>query len=261
MTQPVTPRPTLLSVNVNAVAYLRNRREVPWPNLIDIARAILQAGAHGITVHPRPDERHIRFSDLPDLARLIADEFPQAEFNIEGYPTRHFIDLVLENKPHQVTLVPDTPEQSTSDHGWDFAADGEMLLPIAEEFKAAGIRVSYFVDANPADPALAQQAGADRIEFYTGPYANQTAPDAIQQELAGIKATADAARQLSAEGSSPALMMNAGHDLTVDNLPALRQAIPDLAEVSIGHALTADALMLGFPEAVRRYLRVLGHEA
>ncbi|WP_435661071.1 pyridoxine 5'-phosphate synthase [Leisingera caerulea] len=261
MTRPVTSRPTLLSVNVNAVAYLRNRREVPWPNLIDIARAILQAGAHGITVHPRPDERHIRFSDLPDLSRLIASEFPQAEFNIEGYPTRHFIDLVLENKPHQVTLVPDSPEQSTSDHGWDFAADGEMLLPVAEEFKAAGIRVSYFVDANPADPALAQQAGADRIEFYTGPYANQTAPDATERELARIAATADAARRLGAMGGSTALMMNAGHDLTVDNLPALRQAIPDLAEVSIGHALTADALMLGFPEAVRRYLRVLGHEA
>ncbi|UWQ52381.1 pyridoxine 5'-phosphate synthase [Leisingera caerulea] len=261
MTRPVTSRPTLLSVNVNAVAYLRNRREVPWPDLIDIARAILQAGAHGITVHPRPDERHIRFSDLPDLSRLIADEFPQTEFNIEGYPTRHFIDLVLKNTPHQVTLVPDSPEQSTSDHGWDFAADGEMLLPVAEEFKAAGIRVSYFVDANPADPALAQQAGADRIEFYTGPYANQTAPDATERELARIAATADAARRLGAESGSTALMMNAGHDLTVDNLPALRQAIPDLAEVSIGHALTADALMLGFPEAVRRYLQVLGHEA
>ncbi|QDI75559.1 MULTISPECIES: pyridoxine 5'-phosphate synthase [Leisingera] len=261
MTQPVSSRPTLLSVNVNAVAYLRNRREVPWPNLTDIARAILQAGAHGITVHPRPDERHIRFSDLPDLSRLIAEEFPQAEFNIEGYPTRHFIDLVLENKPHQVTLVPDTPEQSTSDHGWDFAADGGMLLPVAQEFKAAGIRVSYFVDANPADPALAQQAGADRIEFYTGPYADQTSPDATGRELARIKATADAARQLGTAGASTALMMNAGHDLTVDNLPALRQAIPDLAEVSIGHAITADALMLGFPEAVRRYLRVLGHAA
>lgn len=255
MSQSATPRPTLLSVNVNAVAYLRNRREVPWPNLIDIARAILQAGAHGITVHPRPDERHIRFSDLPDLSRLITGEFPQAEFNIEGYPTRHFIDLVLENKPHQVTLVPDTPEQSTSDHGWDFAADGEMLLPIAEEFKAAGIRVSYFVDANPADPALAQQAGADRIEFYTGPYADAATQGAAGGELAKIKETADAARALGG------LMMNAGHDLTVDNLPALRQAIPDLAEVSIGHALTADALMLGFPEAVRRYLRVLGHQA
>ncbi|MBY6055070.1 pyridoxine 5'-phosphate synthase [Leisingera daeponensis] len=258
MTHSVASRPTLLSVNVNAVAYLRNRREVPWPDLIDISRAILQAGAHGITVHPRPDERHIRFSDLPALSRLIAKEFPQAEFNIEGYPTRHFIDLVLENKPHQVTLVPDTPEQSTSDHGWDFAADGGMLLPIAEEFKAAGIRVSYFVDANPSDPALARQAGADRIEFYTGPYAEQTTPGAIAQELGKIKDTADAARALAADGKG-ALMMNAGHDLTVENLPGLRQAIPDLAEVSIGHGLTADALMLGFPEAVRRYLRVLGH--
>ncbi|MDC0656921.1 pyridoxine 5'-phosphate synthase [Leisingera sp. SS27] len=258
MTQAVTARPTLLSVNVNAVAYLRNRRDVPWPNLIDISRAILQAGAHGITVHPRPDERHIRFSDLPALSRLIAEEFPKAEFNIEGYPTRHFIDLVLENKPHQVTLVPDTPEQSTSDHGWDFAADGEMLLPIAEEFKAAGIRVSYFVDANPNDPVMALQAGADRIEFYTGPYADQTDPDATARELDMLRQTADAARALGTEGNS--LMMNAGHDLTVENLPGLRQAIPDLAEVSIGHGLTADALMLGFPEAVRRYLRVLGHD-
>lgn len=261
MTQPVTPRPALLSVNVNAVAYLRNRREVPWPNLIDIARAILQAGAHGITVHPRPDQRHIRFSDVADLSRLIAVEFPQAEFNIEGYPTRHFIDLVLEAKPQQVTLVPDSPEQSTSDHGWDFSADGGMLRPIAKEFQAAGIRVSYFVDANPSDPALARQAGADRIELYTGPYANETAPDAISRELAKIKATADAARALGAADSTGGLRMNAGHDLTVENLPALRRAIPDLAEVSIGHALTADALMLGFPKAVRRYLRVLGHQA
>ncbi|OED47915.1 pyridoxine 5'-phosphate synthase [Rhodobacteraceae bacterium (ex Bugula neritina AB1)] len=255
MTQTVTPRPTLLSVNVNAVAYLRNRRAVPWPNLIDISRAILAAGAHGITVHPRPDERHIRFCDLPALSRLIAEEFPQAEFNIEGYPTRHFIDLVLENKPHQVTLVPDTPEQSTSDHGWDFAQDGEMLRPIAEEFRAAGIRVSYFVDTNPDQPALAMAAGADRIEFYTGPYADLCSAETAQQELENIRRTADQARALGG------LMMNAGHDLTVENLPGLRQAVPDLAEVSIGHGLTADALMLGFPEAVRRYLRVLGHPA
>ena len=250
---------TLLSVNLNAVAQLRNRRDLPWPSVVGMARIVLDAGASGITVHPRPDQRHIRFTDVADLAGLIDAEYPDAEFNIEGYPTRHFIDLVLENNPHQVTLVPDTPEQSTSDHGWDFAADGAMLRPIAEEFKAAGIRVSYFVDANPADPALAQQAGADRIEFYTGPYANETAPEAVACELAKIKQTADAARRLGAENGSR-LMMNAGHDLTVDNLPALRQAVPDLAEVSIGHGLTADALMLGFPEAVRRYLRVLGHE-
>jgi pyridoxine 5-phosphate synthase len=253
--------PTLLSVNVNAVAYLRNRREVPWPNLLDIARAILDAGAHGITVHPRPDQRHIRFTDVADLAELIDREYPEAEFNIEGYPTDHFIDLVLSVKADQVTLVPDTPEQSTSDHGWDLEADGDMLRSMSARFRDAGLRVSYFVDSDADAPAKAWDAGADRIEFYTGPFANDAGIHGSKTELARLAAAADNARQTghnSPEGRAP-LMMNAGHDLTLDNLPALREAIPDLAEVSIGHGLTADALMLGFPQAVKRYLKVLGH--
>ncbi|MBE1284569.1 MAG: pyridoxine 5'-phosphate synthase [Rhodobacteraceae bacterium] len=251
--------PTKLSVNVNAVAYLRNRREVPWPNLLDISRAILDAGAFGITVHPRPDQRHIRFTDVSDLAEMIDREFPEAEFNIEGYPTEHFIELVLSVKAHQVTLVPDSPEQSTSDHGWDFDQHGDMLTQVSDRFRKEGLRVSYFVDTDVDAPVKAWETGADRIEFYTGPFANDGDLKGCLKERDRLAAAADVARQVGhnqTSGRTP-LMMNAGHDLTLDNLPRLREAIPDLAEVSIGHGLTADALMLGFPKAVKRYLDVL----
>ncbi len=240
--------PTKLSVNLNAVAMLRNRRDLPWPSVVDLGRIALQAGAHGLTVHPRPDQRHIRFADLPDLRRLTADEFPQAEFNIEGFPSREFVDLVEEACPDQVTLVPDDPEQATSDHGWDFARDLETLKPVVARLTGRGMRVSLFADADPALVAAAAETGADRIELYTGPYGGcHGDPTRAAAELERLGATADAARAAK-------LDVNAGHDLTVANLPAIVRRIPFLAEVSIGHALTADALEHGMAETVRRFL-------
>lgn len=240
--------PTDLSVNLNAVAMLRNRRDLPWPSVVGLGRIALRAGAHGLTVHPRPDQRHIRFSDLPDLRRLIDDEFPDAEFNVEGYPSPDFMSLVEAARPEQVTLVPDDPSQPTSDHGWDFARDGEMLEPIVSRLTAGGMRVSLFADAEPAIMQLAAGTGADRIELYTGPYGGCF--DDAGQAAAEIERLGMAADAAHAAG----LGVNAGHDLTVANLPPLIARIPRLAEVSIGHGLTADALEYGMAETVRRFL-------
>jgi len=250
---------TRLSVNLNAVAYLRNRRAVPWPDLLEVARAVLDAGAHGITVHPRPDQRHIRFSDVRDLSALIASDYPHAEFNIEGYPTSEFIELVLSVKAHQVTLVPDSPDQSTSDHGWNFDEHGAMLATVVHDLQHHGLRVALFVDPMADAPMSAWQTGAERIELYTGPYGGASDPRSADRALSDLVATAEAARMTGHNQADdrPALQMNAGHDLTADNLPPLRHAIPDLAEVSIGHGLTADALLIGFPAAVRRCLAAL----
>lgn len=240
--------PTELSVNLNAVAMLRNRRDLPWPSVTGSGRIALSNGAHGLTVHPRPDQRHIRFSDLPDIRRLIDDEFPGAEFNIEGYPTEEFLALVVAARPEQVTLVPDDPSQPTSDHGWDFATDGGMLAPIVARLKAGGARVSLFADALPVAMAAAAATGCDRIELYTGPYgATHSDPAAAAAEIERLGQTADAAHDVG-------LGVNAGHDLTVANLPALVARIPALAEVSIGHGLTADALEHGMAATVRRFV-------
>jgi pyridoxine 5-phosphate synthase len=244
--------PAHLSVNLNAVALLRNRRDLPWPSVTDLGRIALQAGAHGLTVHPRPDERHIRFSDLPDIRALIDDAFPQAEFNIEGYPSEEFLRLVEANQPEQVTLVPDLPGQPTSDHGWDFVVQGEFLKPIVARLKKAGCRVSLFSDPDPAGMEAARAAGADRVEFYTGPYGS--AYDNPVRATAELDRLGVAAKAAAAAG----LAVNAGHDLTVDNLPALARRIPDLAEVSIGHALIADALIHGMEGTVKRFLRACG---
>ena len=244
--------PTKLSVNLNAVAMLRNRRDLPWPSVVGIGRIALANGAHGLTVHPRPDQRHIRFTDLPELRALIDDEFPDAEFNIEGYPTEEFVDLALGVSPEQVTLVPDDPSQPTSDHGWDFSAHADMLKAVTARLKAAGARVSLFADAAPEQMAAARATGCDRIELYTGPYGGtHSDPAAAVDEIERLGATADAARELG-------LGVNAGHDLTVANLPALVTRIPDLAEVSIGHGLTADAMVYGMAETVRRFRRACG---
>lgn len=244
--------PTKLSVNLNAVAMLRNRRDLPWPNMIDLGRIALGAGAHGLTVHPRPDERHTRYSDLPEIRALIDDEFPEAEFNIEGYPTEEFLALVEKNQPEQVTLVPDDPGQATSDHGWDFSKHAEFLTPIARRLKKNGFRVSLFCDPNPDDVALAKQTGADRIELYTGPYGGfHSNPEKAASELEMLGKTADAA-------FAAGLEVNAGHDLVVSNLPPLVKRIPGLAEVSIGHGLTADALEHGMAGTVRRFLKACG---
>jgi pyridoxine 5-phosphate synthase len=246
--------PAKLSVNLNAVAMLRNRRNLPWPSVTGIGRLALAAGADGLTVHPRPDQRHIRFSDLPEIRALLDDEFPDREFNIEGYPSEEFLRLVEETQPEQVTLVPDSPEQNTSDHGWCFRDNRELLARVIERLKKGGFRVSCFVDpdASHEELSLARELGADRVELYTGPYGACHDDQArAVAELKKLQATAERARSLG-------LAVNAGHDLTVDNLPALVRHVPMLAEVSIGHALTADALIHGISETVRRYRAALG---
>ena len=183
--------PAKLSVNLNAVAMLRNRRDLPWPSVTGLGRIALSAGAHGLTVHPRPDQRHIRFSDLPQLRALIDDEFPQAEFNIEGYPSEDFLDLVERSEPEQVTLVPDDPAQATSDHGWPFQRQGNFLRPVVARLKKGGMRVSLFCDpdASEAEIAAARDTGADRVELYTGPYGgsyDDSAKAAIDQDKSQV---------------------------------------------------------------------------
>lgn len=242
---------TNLSINLNAVAYLRNRRDVPWPDLINIARLVLDAGAHGITVHPRPDERHIRRSDVENLSTLMRTEYPLAEFNIEGYPSPEFFALVDNAQPTQITLVPDLPDQSTSDHGWDIDANADFLKAEIERYHSMGSRVALFVDPNPRNADLALQVGADRIELYTGPYGAAQDDQDIQKELECLASTAKRASKLQT------LKVNAGHDLTVENLKPLTDRVHNIAEVSIGHGITADALVRGFPAAVQRYLNVL----
>jgi pyridoxine 5-phosphate synthase len=251
---------TKLSCNLNAIAMLRNRRSVPWPSVTGIARVALEAGADGITIHPRPDERHIRRTDVFELEQLIRGEYPATEYNIEGYPTEDFLTLVERARPDQVTFVPDDPLQSTSDHGWNIEANRAVLDPAIARMRKAGVRVSLFVNAEPTAPAAAAMAGAERVELYTGPYGGALKPEVAAVHLAALKETADAARKAgeNAGGGGKAIGVNAGHDLTLANLPALKAAIPDLAEVSIGHALTADALLMGYAEAVRRYKAACG---
>lgn len=247
---------TVLSVNLNAVAHLRNRRDLPWPNVTEIGNLALGAGAHGLTVHPRPDERHIRRTDVFELVELLKD-WPDREFNIEGYPDERFLQLCEAARPDQVTLVPDDPSQSTSDHGWDIAANKAELAAIIARLHKANMRVSLFIDANPEVPALAAEVGADRIEMFTGPYGHPHGNTA--GELGKLVTTAAAARTAgnNYRRGGAGLGINAGHDLTLDNIPALKQAIPDIAECSIGHALTADALKYGIQDAVRRYVALL----
>ncbi len=245
--------PTRLSVNLNAIAMLRNRRDLPWPSVTGIGRIALEAGAHGLTVHPRPDERHIRRSDVPEIKALVGT-FPGAEFNIEGYPTPDFLRLVEAHKPDQVTLVPDDPTQNTSDHGWDVAANRDFLVDVVGRLKEGGMRVSLFVDPDdPEQPPRAAEVGADRVELYTGPYgATHDDPAGVARELNAIAVTAEAAR-------GAGLGINAGHDLTLWNLPVLMGRVPYIAEVSIGHGLTADALMFGMAGAVKQYLAACGN--
>ncbi|MCD7060079.1 pyridoxine 5'-phosphate synthase [Pelagibacterium xiamenense] len=245
---------TKLSVNLNAVAQLRNRRDLPWPSVTGMARIVIEAGAEGVTVHPRPDERHVRRSDVYDLAKLLAEEAPEVEFNIEGYPTEDFIALIEAVDPEQVTLVPDDPGQATSDHGWDFVGKGNFLTDVVGRLKGAGRRVSLFCDpdAGEVGVAAARATGADRVELYTGPYgACHDDPAQAEVELMVLAQTAKAAR-------AAGLGVNAGHDLTLANLPAFQAAVPGVDEVSIGHGITADALIYGFADAVRQYKAALG---
>jgi len=243
--------PVRLSVNLNAVAFLRNRRNLPWPGLVELGRVALHAGASGITVHPRPDERHVRFSDLGDIRRLLDDAFPDCEFNIEGYPTGHFLELAEKNRADQVTLVPDSPGQSTSDHGWCFEKDAEFLQSAVASLKRNAMRVSLFADPDIRGLEAARLLGADRIEFYTGPYGGAwDNAEKQHQQLEKLGKAAEHARVLGFE-------INAGHDLTVANLPALVKRVPFLSEVSVGHGLVADALEYGMKTSVRRFLDVL----
>ena len=243
--------PCKLSVNVNAIAFLRNRRDLPWPSVTALCRVALDAGSIGITVHPRPDERHIRRTDVTDINRLLRKDYPGREFNIEGYPDERFLSLCEAEKPEQVTLVPDDPTQSTSDHGWDIAAKRDLLKAIIARLHRGGMRVSLFVDPDPALPALAKEVGADRVEIYTGPYGGAFAPDELAREFARVVATGKAAAEAG-------VGLNAGHDLTRENLPALVKALPNLQEVSIGHAVIADALMFGLGETVKKFRASIG---
>ncbi|MBD8554771.1 pyridoxine 5'-phosphate synthase [Rhizobium sp. CFBP 8762] len=246
--------PAKLSVNLNAIAMLRNRRDLPWPSVTGLGRIAMAAGASGLTVHPRPDQRHVRFSDLAPIRALLDDEFPGAEFNMEGFPDEGFLSLVEAAQPDQVTLVPDDPTQATSDHGWDFEASRSVLETVVSRLKKGGFRVSLFSDGDASEDGLriAREVGADRIELYTGPYGGcYDDPSEAARIVEQLGRTADFAAGLG-------LDVNAGHDLTVDNLPALAARIPALAEVSIGHALTAEALEYGMAEAVKRFRKACG---
>ncbi|WP_181702488.1 pyridoxine 5'-phosphate synthase [Chthonobacter albigriseus] len=240
-----------LSVNINAIAALRNRRDLPWPDVVGIGRIALSAGAYGLTVHPRPDERHIRRTDVFAVRDMIRAEFPDREYNIEGYPSEDFLQLCEAAKPDQVTLVPDDPAQNTSDHGWDCAAHAAMLKGVASRMQGQGMRLSLFLDADPALVPAAAATGARRIELYTGPYGHTFDTAEKAKRLEELARTAEAA-------TAAGLAVNAGHDLTLDNLPPLVARVPEIAEVSIGHALTADALIHGMAETIRLYRAACG---
>lgn len=236
---------TALSVNVNKVALLRNTRHLGIPSVTRAAEICLQAGAQGITIHPRPDERHIRAQDVHDLHALLK-AWPQAEFNIEGNPTQNLMEFIRATRPHQATFVPDSEDQFTSDHGWNFPQDAERLKPLVAECRALGVRVSLFMDPIPGQMAAARAVGADRVELYTEPYAAAWGKAEQEHQLQAYASAAQAALDAG-------LGINAGHDLNRDNLPAFVARVPGLAEVSIGHALIADALELGYAETVRAY--------
>ena len=240
---------TALSVNVNKVALLRNSRHLGIPSVLKAAQMCLEAGAQGITIHPRPDERHIRASDVVELAELMK-QWPDREFNIEGNPFHQLMDFVRTYKPHQVTFVPDSEGQFTSDHGWSFPKDAAQLTPLIDECKSLGVRVSLFMDPEPEQMAAVKQVGADRVELYTEPYAAAFGTPEQDKQLQRYADAAVAALQAG-------LGVNAGHDLNRDNLPAFVASVIGLQEVSIGHAFMADALELGYAATVQAYLACL----
>ena len=237
---------TRLSVNVNKIALLRNARTTGIPSVVRLAEIALNAGAHGITVHPRPDGRHIRPRDVRELAALVRAR-PTIEYNIEGNPFHQVIDLVREVRPHQCTLVPDDPAAFTSDHGWDLTIDAQRLAPLISELHDLDVRVSLFMDPVAGSMAAARATGADRIELYTESYAKSHGTAQQDASLAAYIGAAQAALDVG-------LGINAGHDLDRENLPAFIRGVPGVAEVSIGHALTSDALEFGMAEAVHGYL-------
>lgn len=241
---------TSLSVNLNKIALLRNSRDSGLPSVVQFATSAIESGADGITVHPRPDKRHIRRSDVHDLDQLLKTAFPHVEFNIEGNPLEpSFVEIIRSIKPTQCTLVPDARDQLTSDHGWELDRTGEELRPLIAEFQSLGVRVSLFMDDAPQLMARAKDLGADRIELYTGPYAE--ACSAGHADLL-LQRHAEAARAATAAG----LGINAGHDLSLENLGPYLAHVPGVQEVSIGHALTIDALVMGWQTAVARYAAI-----
>jgi pyridoxine 5-phosphate synthase len=236
---------TNLSVNLNKVALLRNTRTIGIPSVIKAARICISAGAHGITVHPRPDQRHIRPSDVYELSEILT-----VEFNIEGNPFPEFMEMVRRVKPTQCTLVPDAPDAFTSNHGWNLSEHGKRLAPIIQELKDSGIRVSLFMDPDTTQIQLAKEVGADRIELYTEPYATAFRNGNPESELQRYARAARAAQEIG-------LGVNAGHDLNLQNLGKFCSSIPGILEVSIGHALISDALEMGLFNTVKEYLKVL----
>jgi pyridoxine 5-phosphate synthase len=247
MSQPHTR--TALSVNLNKVALVRNTRHLGIPSVTRAAALCLQAGAAGITVHPRPDARHIRADDVHALAQLLKD-WPDREFNIEGNPFHNLMDFVQQVRPHQVTFVPDSEGQFTSDHGWNFPQDAERLKPLIAQAKDWGARVSLFMDPLPEAMAAAKAVGADRVELYTESYARAFGTPSEASVLAAFETTAQAALAVG-------LGLNAGHDLNRDNLGTFLRTVPGVLEVSIGHALVADALEMGYTDTVRAYIGCL----
>jgi pyridoxine 5-phosphate synthase len=235
---------TRLSVNINKVATLRNARGGTVPNVVQFAKDCEEFGAEGITVHPRPDERHIRYQDVLDLKKVVT-----TEFNIEGYPDQRFMDLVLKVKPEQATLVPDPPGVLTSNTGWDTISHADFLKDIISTLKLAGIRTSIFLNAEPRLVESAAQTGTDRIELYTGPYAEHYS----QGREEAIKPYIETAQEALKRG----LLINAGHDLNLENLRYFKEHIPGLEEVSIGHAIISDALYYGIANVIQMYKRLL----
>ena len=244
---PLIETMTKLSVNLNKFALLRNSRGKDLPNLVAMARRCIRTGVHGITVHPRPDQRHTRYQDVFDLAALTAEE--SVEFNIEGNPTPSFLDIVKNARPTQCTLVPDDPQQLTSDHGWDLRRDGTRLQPIIEDLQQTGIRASLFLDPDLAQVDRVPGTGADRIELYTEAYADAFGENSQDQVLGSYRRAALHARQLG-------LGVNAGHDLNLKNL-SLFLTIPGILEVSIGHAIAVNSLDYGLENCLRRYLKIV----
>ncbi len=245
----MTRQLTRLSVNLNKVALLRNSRTLGIPSVTRAATIAIESGARGLTVHPRPDQRHIRPHDVHELAELVRGH-PHVEYNIEGNPFENLLDYVRKVRPHQCTLVPDDPAQFTSDHGWDLTRDAARLRPIIAEMKALGARVSLFMDADAGNMARVAEAGADCVELYTEPYAKAYATPAQDAVIAKFTAAAAAARKAG-------LIVNAGHDLNSQNLTAFLAGAGPVAEVSIGHALIADAIEWGLAATVRAYLAAI----
>jgi len=241
---------TKLSVNLNKIALLRNQRNIGIPSVVESAQTVIKAGAYGITVHPRPDQRHIRFSDVYELAEMVT-----VEFNIEGNPfLGKYMEIVRNVKPNQATLVPDAPDVNTSDHGWNLKADKERLVPVVKQLKELGIRVSLFMDPDIAGIKLAKELGADRVELYTEPYARAfRTNEGVDEILEQYARAALAAKDVE-------LGLNAGHDLNLKNLGKFLAEVPGILEVSIGHALIADALEMGLYNTVKEYLKILARD-